>query len=79
MLMPLGVILPVISKRCRAYSIFIATLIGINLIIEISQYYSGYGSLDIDDVMMNSSGGILVYLIMQALLSNLKKNSSNYS
>ncbi|WP_052088459.1 VanZ family protein [Paenibacillus wynnii] len=69
MLMPLGVLLPVLHKRFRKFKNFIVFLIGINLTIETFQYYSGYGSLDIDDVIMNSSGGIVVYMIIKAILN----------
>ena len=75
MLVPLGVILPILHYRFRIFRNFIGFLIFINLSIEIFQYYSGFGSLDIDDVIMNSSGASVGFLMIKAILNIQLLNS----
>ncbi|MFC5405865.1 VanZ family protein [Cohnella soli] len=71
MLMPLGLLLPLLHRYFRRTRNFIVFLIATNISIEVLQYYSGLGSADIDDVIMNSAGAIVVYLLVRILLKIL--------
>lgn len=68
MLVPLGVVLPILFDFFRTFRNFLVVLISINMLIEIFQYILVLGSLDIDDVIMNSFGALTFYLITQGLL-----------
>lgn len=68
MLMPFGVLLPMLYSELRKLRIFIVLLLGINLSIEIGQYMMGLGSFDVDDVILNASGALAVYLFIWTVL-----------
>ena len=68
MLVPLGVLMPILFKTFRMFWNYIVVLITINLLIEIAQYYFYFGSADVDDVIMNSFGAILAYIMTRAIL-----------
>lgn len=63
-MMPLSIFLPLLFKSQNKIKTFLKTIILIPLIIEIIQFISTSGSCDIDDIILNSSGAILLYLII---------------
>lgn len=60
--MPLGFVLPILSDKNR--NIFKVTLICLlcSITVELTQLISKLGSCDVDDVILNTSGGILGYI-----------------
>lgn len=60
--MPLGFVLPVLSYKNR--SIFKVTFMCVlcSVTVELIQLISKLGSCDVDDVILNTSGGILGYI-----------------
>jgi glycopeptide antibiotics resistance protein len=68
---PFGMLLPIIGGRkiVRAYGIFLVALI----VMELTQLISRRGSLDIDDIILNSFGywlGYGMYVVLKILLRN---------
>jgi glycopeptide antibiotics resistance protein len=61
--MPMGFFLPLVSKRLSGLIRTAAACAGASLLIEIAQYITGVGAADIDDIILNSLGGILGYFI----------------
>ena len=63
--LPFGLLLPVIlNRRVGAFRLLLASLF-LTIAIELIQYYTGLGELDIDDVILNISGAMIGYgLIM---------------
>lgn len=61
--MPIGAFLPKLAKRCR--NIFLTTLLSFELTwsIEIVQLVTKVGSFDVDDIFLNTLGGIIGYLL----------------
>ncbi len=58
--MPLGFVLPVFSRRCRRYwynTVFSAYLL--SWLIEMAQLFLRAGSCDVDDIILNTLGGLL--------------------
>ncbi len=58
--MPLGFVLPVFSRRCRLYwynTVFSAYLL--SWFIEMAQLFLRAGSCDVDDIILNTLGGLL--------------------
>lgn len=62
--MPIGFLLPLTKKPFEKFYGTVLFAIAFSLIIETAQYFIGRGT-DIDDLMMNTLGAILGYLIMQ--------------
>lgn len=70
-LMPLAFFLKYIFKKQNNIFIFLITLLLCSFGIEIMQYITNSGSFDIDDIMLNSSGALLFYLILKIKSINL--------
>jgi len=62
MFVPLGVMMPVAFRRMRSFGKTALSLALFSFVIEFTQYFTGR-SADIDDLMLNTLGGILGYLI----------------
>ncbi|HEX6168310.1 MAG TPA: VanZ family protein [Chitinophagaceae bacterium] len=79
MLLPLGIYLPLIYKRLRKAYYFFAVLLICFFVavgIELLQLATSYRSTDIDDVILNTLGGcvgFLIYLLIKFIVS--PKNS----
>ena len=60
--MPCGFFLPIVSRRSKKWynTIFISA--GFSLGVEVTQLISRVGSFDVDDIMLNTAGGILGYI-----------------
>ncbi len=65
---PLGFLLPLIGGR-KPIGVFKAALAaaGVSIAVESLQYLFGVGAADIDDVILNTAGGILGYLALKLL------------
>ncbi len=69
MLFPVGVYLPIIFRRCRSAKFMFLILLSIGIIVETTQHILNimvgfhYRSVDIDDVILNTLGGMLGYLV----------------
>lgn len=76
MLFPTGFLLPAIFqyKRLRWYHIAVTSML-FSIFIEITQYITGRGLMEFDDVFNNTIGcllGYAVYLIIRRRLNNRK-------
>lgn len=68
--MPFGFLLPTISKRKfvkNIVGVFFCTLL-FTLSIETIQLVTKVGAFDVDDILLNTIGGILGYLVMRVTL-----------
>nr|WP_297274715.1 VanZ family protein [uncultured Agathobaculum sp.] len=60
---PMGVFLPALFRWQRSIFFFAATLtLGITA-VEVTQVYTGAGSCDIDDLILNLAGALIVFII----------------
>ena len=74
--MPLGFLLPLVFKRTDRLVVITGITLLTSITAEICQYIFNVGGLDIDDVLLNTLGGGLGYLIYRALyLYSLRKPS----
>ena len=62
MFVPLGVMMPVAFRRMRSFGKTALSLALFSFAIEFTQYFTGR-SADIDDLMLNTLGGMFGYLI----------------
>jgi len=67
MFVPLGFFLPCIFHRLRSFWKTVASAFIIIAAIELIQYFSGLGSLDIDDLILNLPGALIGYLIYRLI------------
>lgn len=67
---PLGVIIPLLWSHSRTLWIIITTGMGLSLLIELSQILN-YRASDINDVLTNTIGTIIGYLIYKVFLSKI--------
>lgn len=64
-LMPLSFFLKYIFKKQNHTFLFLITLLLCSFGIEVMQYITKSGSFDIDDILLNSSGAFLMYLLLK--------------
>ena len=61
--MPYGFLLPLLNKAYRRFYIILILCVLFSLAVETAQLLLKVGVFDIDDILLNSFGGILGYLI----------------
>lgn len=67
--MPFGFLLPMINTaERRSYMIFLLTF-ELSLVIEVVQLFSRVGSFDVDDLILNTLGGLIGYWAYKAIRS----------
>ncbi len=59
---PFGFLLPIVSKQNRAFFIVALYSFEFSLFIELIQLSFQVGTFDVDDLLMNTIGGVLGYL-----------------
>ena len=79
MLLPLGIFIPLLNRKLRKFSsFFIVLLISlfVSIGIEVLQLATNYRSTDIDDVILNTSGACVGFIIYQFIKSIITKSSN---
>lgn len=56
---PLGLLTPLLFQTYRKYKKLIGLSLTLSMMVEISQFTTRLGSLDIDDVLLNTLGGVV--------------------
>ena len=74
--MPIGMFLPSLFARCR--NIFLTTIVSleISLCVEVVQLITKVGSFDVDDLLLNTLGGIcgyIVYMVYRSIKRLMKR------
>ena len=59
---PCGFFLPVVSRRSRRWYNAVLLCFGLSLGIEVTQLIFKVGSFDVDDLFLNTAGGILGFI-----------------
>ena len=71
LLLPLGIFLPMCFKRLRSFKSTVITCALVSLSIEVIQYISIYfgnfRSCDIDDIILNTLGGMIGFIIYKVI------------
>ena len=60
---PLGFVLPILSNRKWGIFQIICISFLASVLIELTQLVSKLGSCDVDDIIMNTCGGLLGYIL----------------
>lgn len=73
--MPFAFFLPLLFKKQNSFKRFAITMVIIVLLVELLQFATLSGSCDIDDVILNVSGALIMYAILKIKsVNNLIKN-----
>lgn len=70
-LIPLAIFIPFFFKNNKTRKKFSVLVISTAIFIEIVQFVTMTGSLDVDDIILNSSGCILFYLLFYNEINNI--------
>lgn len=65
---PMGFLLPLISKRARNMYFTIIIAIVFSFLIEITQLITVLGTFDIDDILLNTLGTLIGYVLYLAFI-----------
>lgn len=63
--MPMGFLLPIIFKDLRSLKRIIMVLFLISSVLEMTQFWLKLGIADIDDVLLNTIGGLIGYFLLE--------------
>ncbi|MCI8565113.1 MAG: VanZ family protein [Lachnospiraceae bacterium] len=61
--MPFGFFLPLISKNVDRWYLSVLLSLYLSLLIELTQLFLKVGSFDVDDLLLNTIGGLLGFLV----------------
>lgn len=64
---PFGFFLPVINRKCHSFFYMVFFSFEFSLLVETIQLISKVGSFDVDDLLLNTIGGAIGYLIFIVL------------
>ena len=64
--LPFGVILPVLKRNLRSFWKILLLSFELSGMIEVTQLLTRVGSFDVDDIILNTLGGVLGYGIFSA-------------
>ena len=67
MFVPLGCLLPLITKKARPYKRLFWIPLALSILIELCQYLFHIGVCDVDDVILNLAGASLGFLAVYLL------------
>ncbi|WP_192604561.1 VanZ family protein [Bacillus sp. OAE603] len=73
---PFGFILPILLKRFKNFKVIVIASFSLSLTYEVIQLLFDIGSFDIDDLILNTFGGLLGYIPIKLiqLINNSRKN-----
>ena len=60
---PFGIFLPVFSTRCRKFWFTAYYSFELSLLVELLQLVAKVGSFDVDDLLLNTLGGIIGFFV----------------
>lgn len=64
---PFGILLPMLFKKCQNFISVLLLSFELSLVVEIVQLVTRVGSFDVDDLLLNTIGGILGYITYRIL------------
>ncbi len=70
---PLGFILPLLSRKFQKLAVVMLTTFCLSLTFEVLQLIFEFGSFDVDDLILNTFGGVIGYLPFKFLMYFTKK------
>ena len=78
LLFPVGILLPLINKSFKRAGSVLLVVFGTSFFIEIVQFVTNIGRIDISDLLHNTLGGMLGYCIINLLFIKKNKQSGTF-
>ncbi|MEG0077529.1 VanZ family protein [Anaerorhabdus sp.] len=75
---PMGLLLPLWSKKFHNIFIFTFTIFVMVSGVEIFQHYSNMGTADVDDIILNVAGALLVFFVFKFIFFMVKDKLEMY-
>lgn len=72
---PFGAFLPMFSGRSRKWYVTVLYSFELSLLVELLQLIFRVGSLDVDDLLLNTLGGLVGFLVYKIVVFLMKKTS----
>lgn len=69
---PFGFMLPLLSKRFHSLKNMAIMTFCLSLVFELVQFIFRFGSFDVDDLILNTLGGVIGYLVIYAFFIFIK-------
>ncbi len=73
--MPFGTFLPIYYERCRKLRYTALYSFEVSLVVEILQLVFKVGSLDVDDLILNTIGGLFGFLVYELVKQFIRKTT----
>lgn len=70
---PFGSMLPLLSRKMRKMSLTTLVSFELSLVIEVTQLLLKVGSFDVDDLLLNTIGGLIGYLLYDIAITIYRK------
>lgn len=74
---PFGFLLPMLNKKYRGFFFIVFLSMLFSVAVETVQLVLKVGIFDVDDIMMNTIGGIVGYLLYRIINSMFRGNGAN--
>ncbi len=74
--MPLGFFLPVLFTQEHSFKVFFFTVFSAIAVLELTQLLTMRGSFDIDDIILNTAGACLGFLITKKMVRSTSERST---
>jgi len=78
MLVPFGILLPLLSRRFRKFLWLVGASFLMTLVIETIQLITGYGIFDLDDIFNNVVGAIIGYGIVMTIIAIVENRKNKF-
>lgn len=70
---PFGLMLPIVITKFQGFKRYFLLLLSIIVVVEVLQLVTRVGSFDVDDIILNSIGGLIGFIISKKLLASKVK------
>ncbi len=75
--MPFGFCVPLLDRYHRRWYVILAETMAVSVCFEIVQLVTRVGSCDVDDVLLNTLGGVLGYAMFMRIMMMRRKYRAN--
>ena len=76
MLLPLGIYLPLLYKNLSGFIPVLLVSLLVAILIEVLQLATSFRSVDIDDVLLNTTGAVIGFILYKIISSLLKPTAT---
>ncbi len=64
---PFGIVLPILFPKLSNFFLFLFAFVFGIFSLEVLQLFSKLGSFDVDDIILNTVGAVIGYILLQVL------------